>query len=143
MKKLLCFLVVLMTFTIAWPHAPPVVVDPGITVEFVADAITIDCDITVTYDYILLDQVALPFVGDNLGSPEVTAIANPGTLDVSYNYANFENATQDATATNNYLLKIANTEYWQCSSENRLHLATNENTPYNVTRGAFVERGCL
>lgn len=124
MKRLLCFCLVLLTFTLAWPHAPPVVMDPGITVEFLADAVDADFEIVpdYTYESIELDQVALPLMFEAVSIPVTTLFVNSGTLDVNYVFYTRLNATQEIICLIELNKPInLNTDSWQ--SSDRLFLA--------------------
>ena len=125
MKKLTVFISVLLLFSVALANAPPVLDYPDVTVEFLADNLDNDNDFISVYDYqtVMLDQVALPFIGDVISLPEVTITVNPGTLDVNY-YADYTDATQENLCLNNNLM------WSECNttsiySNSRLFLASN------------------
>ena len=107
--KLRNFLVVfsvLFLFTAALANAPPVLDYPDVIIEFQADNLDNNVDFITIYDYqfIALDQVALPFIGDVIRLPEVIITMNTGTQGVIYvDYTSFD-ATQDNLCLNNNLM---------------------------------------
>ena len=140
MRKIFFFSSILLLFVATLAHSPPRAENPGVTVEFVADDLSFDGDITV-YDYInRLDQVALPFIGDMISFPIVTVMANPGTLDVNY----VSNTSFDATQANTWEL---NNLFWQSTTTmtnltHQRNLAINE-IQYLVTEPTRLGVGKL
>ena len=140
MKRLLVFFVVLMTFTLAWPNAPPVLLDLGVTVEFLADNLEID------YDFVSVDaiqtvdilQIELPLAFYVISIPVMTISTDPGTLDVNYvNYTILE-ATQENRWTMSNL-------FWQCNATStnlthQINLATNQ-TEYMIVDPSRLDIG--
>ncbi len=130
MRKLILFFSVLALLSTCLANPPPVVVDQDITVEFVADDLSINIDGVnqeANFEHPNYLQIALPLAFDIPGSLITTLVVEISASDVNYYWYTSQATTNNQDAAMWNLILVDDKCQLYRSYENRLHLATKEN----------------
>ena len=131
MKRILLFFSIFALLTACLANPPPVIIEQNVTLEFVADDLSVNLDGVnqekMNFEYQDYLQIALPLAFDMPGSLITAPVVEISASDANYSWYTSQATTNNQDAAMWNLILVDDKCQLYRSYENRLHLATKEN----------------